>query len=111
MIPATEALELANAKLTPQELEAADKLEAELDEFIRTKMERRGCDFTTKETNGNVIAEINQRIKRAGYAPTWHQLIERNRFNAAAEPKLVGYKVQVAPSDEAYRESNRISLS
>ena len=101
MISAVDALRLPSAQLSEEERAGADKLEIEIEIHIRKFMERRGCDFETKETRGNVIAEINQRLKAAGYVPQWKPLLERHKLNNAAVTH-VGFGLSLAPSDPAY---------
>lgn len=101
MISATDALRLPSAQLTGEEAAAADSLEAKIESGIRAAMERRGIDLQTNETRGNVIAEINQRLKAAGWVVQWRARVEPPRVGLT--PTLVGYDLSLAPSDEAYR--------
>ena len=102
MIPASEALNLSCAQLTVEETAAANALEAFIEEHVRQHMARRGCELAVKETNANVIAEVNQRLKWAGYIPQWQALVERNKFNAATQ-QHVGFQLSLGPTDESYR--------
>jgi hypothetical protein len=110
MIPAVEALKLSCAQLTPEESAAVGKLETEIEEHIRKSMARRGCEFDTKETNGNVISEVNQRLKAVGYNPQWQPLIQRHKLNAATQ-EHIGFRLTLAPNDESYRSAARADLS
>lgn len=110
MIPATEALRLPSAQLSVDEIAAADALEAEIEAHVSKFMERRGCDFVVKETRNNVIAEINQRLKTAGYQFQWQPLVEQHPLNKAVQ-KHVGFRLTLAPNDEAYRTVARAALS
>ena len=101
MIAAKEALRLPTAQLSATEVEDANKLEAEIEESVINSMERRGCDLTTSQTNGNVIAEVNQRLKRAGYLPQWRPLVEKHKLDATIQ-QHVGFQLSLAPSDDAY---------
>jgi len=67
VIPAAEALTLPSAKLTSEEVEAANKLEAEMEEYIRKFMARRGCDFKTSETRTSSLRSINDSRRLAIY--------------------------------------------
>jgi hypothetical protein len=100
--PAAEALLLPSARLTDDERAAVDKLEKAIDEHVHKSMAYRGVDFTGKETNLNVLAEVNQRLKDAGYTLEWKYLVERHQLNAALT-KMVGFQLVLGPSDEAYR--------
>jgi hypothetical protein len=102
MILASEALALPKAQLTENEVLAAQKLETELDEFIRENMKHSGCAFVTKETSSNVISAVNRRLKDAGYNTQWGQLVEKHKLNAAQQ-QVVGWQLMLAPSDEAYK--------
>lgn len=110
MIPAAEALKLPTAQLTDEERAAADKLEADIEEHVRVGMQRRGVDLSIKEINGNVIAEVNQRLKAAGFTPQWQAQVERHKLNAALQAH-VGYKLSLSPSDQAYTEAHQLLLS
>ena len=101
MIAAKEALRLPSAQLSATEVEDANKLEAQIEESVIKSMERRGCDLTTNVTNGNVIAEVNQRLKRAGYLPQWRALVEKHKLDAAVQ-QHVGFQLSLSPSDDAY---------
>ena len=106
MIPAIEALRLPNAQLTVEEIAAADALEAFIEDHVRKNMARRGCELAVKETNANIIAEVNQRLKAAGYLPQWQALVERNKFNAATQ-QHVGFQLALGPTDESYRTASQ----
>lgn len=98
MISATDALLLSRAQLTAQEKEAAALLALEVDAFINARMERRGCtDFATKEKNSNVIAEVNQRLRKAGWNTKWMPLHEKTTH--------IGWTLDLVPSDAAYNEA------
>ena len=101
MISAAEALRLPSAQLTPEESTAADTLEDEIETHVRQHMERRGIEFSTKEKRGNVIAEVNQRLKGAGYLPQWQAIIEQGKFST--NRVHTGFGLSLAPTDEAYR--------
>lgn len=101
MIPATEALRLPSAQLTEEERTAAEVLEKAIDTHIRQHMEWRGCQIKITEVRLNVIAEINQRLKAAGYQADWHRMAERSQVTG--EERLVGFLLVLAPLDEAYR--------
>ena len=104
MITAKEALQLSTAQLSADELKAVEKLEAEIDAHVKESMQHRGCEIKLSETNGNVIAETNQRLKRAGYQPQWQQVVDKHKLNAAIQV-TVGYHLFLAPDDDAYAPS------
>jgi hypothetical protein len=104
MISAAEALSLPRAQLTAEEKAAADALESLIDENVRISMSRRGCNIEGKEFNPNVIAEVNQRLKTAGYMTNWQFVIEQNRFNKAVQ-QPIGFRLELFPTDEAYRKA------
>lgn len=102
MIPAHEALKLPTAQLSEEQMHRADALEADIDRTVRSSMERRGCDIETKETDANVVAEVNQRLKTAGYSTEWRPNVEQNRLNPTMM-KHIGWKLTLAPTDVAYK--------
>jgi hypothetical protein len=102
VISAKEALTQPSAQLTPEQLEKADTIEKTVEEHVLKFMERRGVDLEIKETDGNIIAELNQRLKAAGYLPQWKPLLQQHRLNAALQTHL-GFRLSLAPSDEAYQ--------
>ena len=110
MIPATEALALPCAQLNDSEKDAADKFEAFIEEHIKTSMGRNGVDLTTAVTNANVVAEVNQRVRAAGWTTLWTPLVEKHRFNQAQNVHT-GFKLSLFPTDEAYRAAARSALS
>ena len=110
MIPASEALKLPSAQLTDEEKAAVERMESEIDEGVRTGMEHRGIDLNFTETNGNVIAEVNQRVKKAGFNAQWIKLVQKHKFNAALT-ETVGYSLSLSPTDEAYQTEARLLLS
>ncbi len=103
MIPASEALRLPCAQLTPEESAAADVLDAEIDAHLRENMRRGGATYDTKEVRGPVIAEATWRLRRAGYQVQ----VMAAQAPSALDPRkqcVVAYRMLLAPSDEAYRE-------
>lgn len=101
MISAVEALRLPSAMLTDEERTAADRIEAELEIHVRKYMEFRGVDFKTTETRNNVIAELNQRLKAAGWSTQWQRMSRPNRLSGGAQ-ECVGHMLFIAPTDESY---------
>lgn len=102
MIPAFEALALSTAQLSADDLKLVEHIEAQLVEAIKTKMERRGVDVKLDGvTNANALAEINQRLKRAGWMPTWQPLVEPHPLHQNKQ-RLTGYMLSLAPSDSSY---------
>lgn len=101
MISAAEALRLPSAQLTSEESTASDALETAIEAHVRLKMERRGCEYTTEEKRPNVIAEVNQRLKRAGYQPQWQALVQQGKFSN--NRVHMGFSLSLAPTDEAYQ--------
>lgn len=101
MISAKEALQLDTARLSVEQIAQADKLEADIDTHVRKRMERRGVDFHSEVTDPNVVAEVNQRLIRAGYEPSWRFLIEKHSLNHAIQ-KCVGVQLGLRPKDAAY---------
>lgn len=111
MISAAEALALSSAQLSAEELARVAELEAEIEAHIQKNMERRGTEFKGgKETNPNVLAELNQRIKSAGYAPDFKYVIEKHPLNAALT-RLVGFEIGLYPTDDSYRAAAKATLS
>jgi hypothetical protein len=103
MIPAVEALSLPCAKLSDEDLKAADLLESEIDARVRESMNHNGIDLNVSETRPVVIAEVNQRIRRAEWQANWRPLVEEHRLNKALREHK-GYAVNLFPSDESYQE-------
>lgn len=102
MISATDALLLPRAQLTEDERKAADDMEAALEAHIRSTMTRYGCDeLYTTEMNRKVLAEVNQRLIRAGWKPTWHMRTEIGTLTA--DRRHTGFQVTLEPSAEAYQ--------
>lgn len=110
MISASEALRLPCAQLSDEEVAAVDALERELEEAVKNTMELKGLQINVKEANGNVIAEVSQRLKTAGYQVQWTPVVESHPLNKAHQ-RLVGFQLLLAPSDEAYRDARRLALS
>jgi hypothetical protein len=110
VITAVEALQLPSAQLTDEEKAAADGLELLIEEHVRKGMGRNGVDLQVGMTNPKVIAEVNQRLKRAGWATQWSPIIERHKLNAALQ-NLTGFGLNLFPTDESYKEHERKQLS
>ncbi len=110
MIPASEALDLPTAQLTDDQRVRVEKLEALIEAHVRNAMERRGCDFHTTETDNNVVAEINQRLKAAGWITQFMRLQEPNPLNRGA-PRDIGFMIHLGPSDDAYKTNAKTLLS
>ncbi len=104
MIPASEALQLNTAKLTDEERAAADRLEAMIEEQVRKSMAYRGVDIEGKETNRNVLAAVNFRLIAAGYNAQWQIVMDQHPLNRAIQ-NVVGFKLALSPSTEAYRST------
>jgi hypothetical protein len=109
MISATDALALPTAQLPPDEMEAANKLEAEIEVHLLAKMTRAGVNFDTAEMRATVIAEVNQRFRAAGYQTQWSPKTEQHKIynNRIVH---VGFSLSLFPTDEAYRAAARSSL-
>ena len=109
MIPASEALLLPTAVLKDEELAAADKLEKAIEEHVRQTMAFRGCDeFVSRETNPNVISLVIHRLDAAGFNAQCQIIVEKHRFNAALQ-EPVGFKMNLSPKIEVYRDLQRTS--
>ncbi len=104
MISASEALRLPSAQLSPDESAAADALDAELDAHLREHMRRGGATFDTKEVRGPVIAEVTWRLRRAKYEVQVMAAQAASPLNPQ-QLRVVGYRLVLTPSDEAYREA------
>ncbi len=101
MIPAAEALRLPGARLSQEEQVAAAALLAQIEAHVRERMERRGVDYATSEVRGNVIAEVNQILRAAGWLPQWRAILEPSPLGGGS--RHTGYALALAPGDEAYR--------
>jgi len=110
VITAIEALKLPTAQLTDEERIAADKLEADLEVHVRNNMKLNGVEYRTEEKNPVVIAEVNQRLKRAGWQPQWQMLAEPHKLNKAIN-SVIGFGLFLAPNDAAFAEVFRALLS
>jgi hypothetical protein len=106
VITAVEALLLPTARLNLDQLKAVEKLLSQLDEATRTDMGRGGIDMNTNLNDVNVVAEVDLRLKAAGWAPQWTQMIGPHRFNAALQ-QIVGHRLQLRPSPDAYKEASK----
>lgn len=100
MIRAADALMLPHAQLTERQQARVDALDAQIDETVRVKGSRRGVDMQINENDGDVIAELAQRLRRAGWSPQWHPLAGN-----VDKSKIVGYILAMAPSDAAHVEA------
>jgi hypothetical protein len=101
VIPAVDALQLPSALLTHEDLAAVEKLETEIEVHVRRTMGRRGPEpFKTGEVRGNIIAEVNQRLRAAGWAPVWSQLGEQSRVTGKVT--VIAYGLDLPPSDATY---------
>ena len=112
MIKASDALRLPCAKLTDEEKRAADVLEQAIENHVTAHMNRAGCDepFRTQEKRPAVVAEVTQRLKRAGWIPVWNRLVEQGRFSN--NQVVVGWQLSgLGPTDEAYRDAEEILAS
>jgi hypothetical protein len=110
VIPAVEALRLQTAQLSDEEKAAADRIESEIEEAVRKGMTRSGLNFQSKENRPVVIAEINQRMKAAGYEPGAQLVVDVHPLNKAQQI-VVGFRMGLAPTDESYRAYERALLS
>jgi hypothetical protein len=110
VIPAVEALQLPTAQLSPDELVAADGLESMIEQHVKTSMTRQGVNIEIKEARPDIIADVSQRLKAAGYQAQWAPLVEAHPLNKAQQ-QLVGFRLSLAPSDESYRAAARAVLS
>jgi len=108
MISAIEALQLPSATLNEDELAAANMLEAEIEAHVRKFMQRRGPEqFTTKELRGNVVSEVNQRLKAAGWSPVWLQISEQSRVTG--QVAIIAYKLDCPPSDASFAAHRKLT--
>jgi len=105
MTPAIEVMQLPSAKLTDDEIAAAQKLESEIDKYIHDNIRYRGCDYAGRETNQNVISLVLGRIDEAGYNAECTIVFEKHRLNAALQ-QPVGFTLRVSPKAEIYRKLN-----
>lgn len=108
MIRAEAALRLPTAQLNEEEIRRANIIMQEIETSVMAKMERRGVDLNIAESSSNVIAEVNQRLKRAGYNAQWQALLETHPLNKATT-KHVGFKLSLSPSDESYQAADAVS--
>ena len=109
MITGAEALRLPSAQLNDEEASAVDKLMALIDEHIQKGMKRYGVELTTKMTHRTVLTEVIRRLHTFGWITELEPQVEQSRF--AREPTLVGFKLTLTPTKEAYEEAGRLALS
>ena len=110
MIAAADALLKNSARLNADELAAVDEVERAIETYVDRHMERRGCyGFCTRETRANVLAEVNQRLKSAGWVVDFRARLEPGMLSQ--EMTHVGFEIVLMPTDEAYAEAQRRSLS
>jgi hypothetical protein len=110
MISAVEALALPTALLTDEELKAADNLVNAIEHQIHGHMRRNGVTLEGTESRPHVIAEVNQRLKEAGYEANWQLVFDQHPLNKALT-RPAGYKLGISPTDESYRAAARAALS
>jgi creatinine amidohydrolase/Fe(II)-dependent formamide hydrolase-like protein len=110
VIPATEALTLPTAQLTAEEIEQANVIETTIEAAVREHMRHSGLNILVKETNSNVIAEVNQRIRKAGYTTQWQPHVEQHPLNKAVSTHT-GFDLAMFPTDEIYQAAARALLS
>jgi hypothetical protein len=101
VISPSEALALPTAQLTADELRIVSTIEANIDDAIRQAMAYRGIEIDIRNSNVNVIAELNLRFRNAGWITQWQAKIEGNQFNQAVKT-CVGFHLTLTPKDEAY---------
>lgn len=97
-----EALALPTAQLTADELRIVATIEASIDETIDKAMTYRGLELDLKNSNLNVIAELNQRFRNAGWITQWTPNMEQHVFNKALKT-CVGFHLVLTPKDEDYQ--------
>ena len=110
MIRAEDALKLPNAQLSEAELQRADKALEQIEAYVREGMQHNGVDLKLTEREPKVIAHVHQQLKLAGWTPTWEALVEGHALNKAIR-QVVGFRLILAPSDEAYAAARKSSLS
>jgi len=110
VIAAVEALQLPTAQLSPDELAAAERMEAMIEEHVKKSITRQGASLELKEVRPDVLADVSQRLKAAGYQVQWAPMVEEHPLNKAQQ-KLVGFRLSLAPTDESYRAAARAVLS
>lgn len=101
MISATEALLLKRAKLKAAELRKVAALEAEIEAAVRNHMGWNGIEFRTEEINPHVIAEVNYRLAKAGWSPSWTMLQKPHPMNQR-QVVVIGFGLNLNPGHEAY---------
>lgn len=103
MITAADALRLPSAQLTDDEKQAADVLDAAIHVHLLSKMRFAGCDnFTTAEQNANVIAEVNQRLRRRGnWLTNWTPITKAQKEGTL----IIGWRLDLKPNDAAYADA------
>src|SRR6185369_16494049 len=97
-----EALQLPTASLTDEQHRAADKLEKEIEDYVRKNMSFRGVDYEGKETSADVLAAVNHRLVAAGYNAQWKLIANEHPLNKAIS-QIVGFKLSLAPNADAYK--------
>lgn len=110
MITAAEALRLSSARLSPEEERATDVLMQAIENHLIAHMSRAGCEepFVTPEKRSSVLAEVTQRLKRAGWIPQWQIMVQKAQFSN--NQVLVGWRLAaLGPTDEAYLAADEIS--
>lgn len=101
---AVDALMLPRARLTDTEKARASLLEKEIHDYAEAKMEYSGLHgFSTSECNGNVIAAVNQRLRRDGWFTQW--VPAYGKPTREGKQQLTGWKLDATPVDAAYAEA------
>jgi len=102
---AVDALLLDRAKLTDSEKALAALLEGQIAAYALTHMEYSGLHgFTCSETNGNVIAEVNRRLRKDGWFTLW--VPTYGKPTKEGKQQMTGWKLDATPLDAAYVEAD-----
>ena len=107
MIPATEALCLSHARLSPSDAEAVRSYLDEVDAYVREHMLRVGCvvPVTPGRVNPTIAAEVERRLRLQGWKAEFQQVAVRSAL--VPGQKVANYQLALAPSDAAYEEADR----
>ena len=101
---AADALLLPSAKLTDGEKALAALLERQISDYASVKMEYSGLHgFTTSECNNNVIATVNQQLRKDGWFTQW--VPTYGKPTKDGKQQLTGWKLDATPVDAAYAEA------
>ena len=110
MIAAIDALQLPGAVLTPKQEAKLEEIDKLIEAKVRESMNYRGVGLIKiPETDTNVLAAMDQRLKMLGWKPEW--MAKQSEINKAAIAHFI-LNLDVSDSARAsFENSHRTALS